>query len=111
MISLFTFDFRGSKTHMMGLAPSNLSEFLRRTKSSIEGITLLLSTCILPIRAIWMSKRLLLELVNQGIIGIQTPEKFLAGLTPIDTSMLLTSTGNAFDPLERSSLLLQSLED
>jgi hypothetical protein len=93
---------------MMGFASSYLSKLLGGAKLRIKLVTLLLSASILPIGTEWVGKSLF-ELINQRAFWLQTSKTFFTRHAPIHTSMLLTSTRDAFDALKGSSLFLKPL--
>lgn len=97
-------------TYMMSLASGGLSKLLCRAKFSVEHIALLLGASVLPIGTEPMSKGLLCELINQSLFRFQAAKQLLARLSPVNTSMLLTSSGDTLYSLKRGPLFLQPLE-
>ncbi len=96
---------------MMSFASGDLSKLQCRAKFSIKHVTLFLSASILPIRTKRMSKGILCKLINQSLFRLQAAKQLLTCLTPINTSMLLASSRDAFYSLKWRSLVLQPLEN
>ena len=90
--------------------PRNLSQLLWRAQFFLKTITFILGACILPIRAVGMREGFL-ELVDQSLIRVERPQHLFTTLAPIDTSMLLTSTGDSLDSFKGTVFLFETLKD
>lgn len=94
---------------MMSFATGRFCQDLSAPKVSIKLLTLLLRTCVLPIRAERVRKcagKLLLEC----LVFIQVRQQLFCILTPVDTAMLLPRAADPSDAAEIQPLVSKLLQ-
>jgi len=103
----------------MCLATRDLCQLLRTSQLRIESVALLLRRCVLPIRTVGVTERsssvmnlvTWLQLLSEGLAGVEILEQGLGLLAPEDGTVLHSGAADTFDPGEVAFVFLKALQD